>query len=222
MIIVNRKDDSIVQQVSSNLSPISMNGRYFLDEPDFVKSTLSPSSTVANLQTSIQTSLLETYSTYRGVIYDFLLTDFSNIDTTQGKFQIGAIPNTLAVSRVSYVPSFFPGIYTEDPGVIYTNNITIPSGSDKFMVYWRFATLSYTQDISPVVGQANQASQVYYDLSEPTSTEVHISVDSGATFTQVNKLESISFATTETDVKLKFVNNSSNKIHLLAFAILYV
>lgn len=223
MIIVNRKDNSIVQQISSSISPITMNGRYMLDEPDFVKATITPSSTVTSLKSSISSALLSTYSTYTGVIYDFLLTDFTNIDTTQGFFQIGAIPNTLAVNRFTYIPTFFPGVYTEDPGVVYTNNITIPgAGSDKFMVYWRFATLSYTDDISPVVGQANQATQLQYDLTEPTNAEVHISVDNGVTYTQVNKLESISYASAETLVKLKFVNNSSNKLHLLAFAILYV
>ena len=223
MIIVNRKDNSIVQQISSSISPITMNGRYMLDEPDFVKVTINSSSTVNSLKSSISSALLSTYSTYNGISYDFLLTDFTNIDTTQGKFQIGDIPNTLAINRFTYIPTFFPGVYSEDPGIIYTNNITIPgTGSDKFMVYWRFATLSYTDDTSPVVGQANQPTQLQYDLTEPTNAEVHISVDNGVTYTQVDKLKSISYPSLETLVKLKFVNNSSNKLHLLAFAIIYV
>ena len=223
MIIVNRIDNAIVQQTPSSLSPITMNGRYLLDEPDFVKVTINSSSTVTSLKSSISSALLSTYSTYNGISYDFLLTDFTNIDTTQGKFQIGDIPNTLAINRLTYVPTFFPGVYSEDPGIIYTNNITIPgTGSDKFMVYWRFATLSYTDDISPVVGQDNQPTQLQYDLTEPTNAEVHISVDNGVTYTQVDKLKSISYPSLETLVKLKFVNNSSNKLHLLAFAILYV
>jgi hypothetical protein len=210
MIIVNRKDDSIVQQISSSISTITMNGRYMLDEPDFVKVNIAPSSTVTSLRTDISTALLGTYNNYRGIIYNPLLTptDISKVDTTTSRYQIGTTPNTVA-------------IYPNATG-IYTVNMTIPSGSDKFLVYWRSAKITYSEDTSPLIGQANNPTLLQYDLSGTDDFDVYIVGTPDAISRPVNLLESISYTSNQTDAKLVFVNNSSNKLHLLAFAIIYV
>lgn len=210
MIIVNRKEDSIVQQISSSISPITMNGRYMLDEPDFVKVNIAPSSTVTSLRTDISTALLGTYNNYRGIIYNPLLTptDISKVDTTTSRYQIGTTPNTVA-------------IYPNATG-IYTVNMTIPSGSDKFLVYWRSAKITYSEDTSPLIGQANNPTLLQYDLSGTDDFDVYIVGTPDAISRPVNLLESISYTSNQTDAKLVFVNNSSNKLHLLAFAIIYV
>jgi hypothetical protein len=210
MIIVNRKDNSIVQQISSSISPITMNGRYMLDEPDFVKATITPSSTVTSLRTDISSALLGTYNNYRGIIYNPLLTptDISKVDTLTGIYQIGTTPNTVAS-------------YPNATG-IYTVNMTIPSGSDKFLVYWRSAKITYSEDTSPLLGQPNNPTLVQYDLSGTDDFDVYIVGTPDAISRPVNLLESISYTSNQTDAKLVFVNNSSNKLHLLAFAIIYV
>jgi len=211
MIIVNRKDNSIVQQVSSSLSPIAMNGRYFLDEPDFVKSTLSPSSIISTLRTDIENAILDTYPTYRGIIYNPLLdnTDINYIDTTSGFISLGgSLPNSVQ------------GI--ANTSGIFTTNITIPSGTDKIMVYWRSATISYSNDKSPLPSQSNMPIIQEYDLSRTNDFTVYSVGTPDAIFRPVNLLESLSYASTQTDIQLNFVNNSSKNIYLLAFAILYV
>ena len=213
MIIVNRKDNSLVQQVSSSLSPISMNGRYFPDEPDFVKSTLSPSSTVSSLRTDIANDILDTYSTYRGIIYNPLLdnTDISKIDTNYGFFSLGeSLPNSVK------------GYPKGGTFGIHTINLTIPSGTDKIMVYWRSATISYSYDKSPLPSQPNSPIVQQYDLSGTDEFTVYAIGTPESIYRTANKLESISFSVPQTDIRLAFVNNSSKNIHLLAYAILYV
>ena len=109
---------------------------------------------------------------------------------------------------------------TSDSGVHTTINET--SGTDKIMVYWRSATISYSNDRSPLIGQANMPIIQEYDLSRTNDFTVYSVGTPDAVFRPVNLLESLSYPSTQTAIQLNFVNNSSKNIYLLAFAILYV
>jgi len=50
---------------------------------------------------------------------------------------------------------------------------------------------------------------------------VYISNDDGVSYTEANYLTPVSFPSASTTLRLAFINNSLNKIHLLGYAILY-
>jgi hypothetical protein len=211
MIIINRKNDKIIQR-SSEDTITDMNGKYLLDEPANTKVSLVE--IIPNIQTNIEDSFLAIYSDYTGITFNTLpvKTDFDTSAvylTYSSRCQLGDDYNHCAILSKNE--------NTNDPGVLITDTITIPS-SDKFLVYWKVAVISYGQEQSVT---ANIPSEMIYSILEPTDISVYISNDDGVSYTEATYLTPVSFSSGSTTMRIAFVNNSLNKIHLLGYAILY-
>ena len=212
MIIVNRKDDKVIQR-SSELTITDMNGKYLLDEPETTKVSLSPND-IGTIQSDIQDSFLALYPDYTGITFKTLPVQ-SDFDASAvfissiSRCQLGSNPNHCAILPKNENTNAY--------GVLITDTITTTS-KDKFLVYWKVATVSYGQEQSI---NANVPSTMTYQILDPSDIQVYISNDDGVSYTEANYLTPVSFPSASTTLRLAFVNNSLNKIHLLGYAILY-
>jgi len=211
MIIVNRKDDKIIQR--SSISAITdMNGKYLLDEPETTKVSLSNS--IPTIQSDIQDSFLALYPDYTGITFKSLPVQ-SDFDpsavfiSSNSRCQLGSDYNTCAILPKNE--------NTNANGVVITDIITTTS-KDKFLVYWKVAIISYGQEQSV---NANVPSVMTYQILDPNDIQVYISNDDGVSYTEADYLTPVSFPSASTTLRLAFVNNSLNKIHLLGYAIIY-
>ena len=211
MIIVNRKDDKIIQR-SSVATIIDMNGKYLLDEPETTKVSLANS--IPTIQSDIQDSFLALYADYTGIIFKSLPVQ-SDFDanavfiSSNSRCQLGSDYNNCAILPKNENTNAY--------GVLITDTITTTS-KDKFLVYWKVAFVSYGQEQSV---NANVPSTMTYEILEPSDIQVYISNDDGVSYTEANYLTPVSFPSASTTLRLAFINNSLNKIHLLVYAILY-
>ncbi len=211
MIIVNRKDDKIIQR-SSEITITDMNGKYLLDEPETTKVSLANS--IPTIQSDIQDSFLALYPDYTDITFKSLPVqsdfDASALYTTYpSRCQLGSDYNTCAILPKNENTNAY--------GVLITDTITTTS-KDKFLVYWKVAIVSYGQEQSVNV---NVPSTMTYEILEPSDIQVYISNDDGVSYTEANYLTPVSFSSASTTLRLAFINNSLNKIHLLGYAILY-
>lgn len=211
MIIANYKDDKIIQR-STEDTITDMNGKFLLDEPATTKISLTDITSVSSNQPIIADAILDLYPDYTGCVFNALplSTDFdtsASLITQPSRCQIGLGYNTCAILPKNEA--------TDANGVLITDTIYLSSSSDKFIVYWKVATIDYS------IEEVNSPSSVSYTLLSPSDIEVYISNDDGVTYTQASYLTPVSYASTASTVRLAFVNNSLNKIHLLGYAILY-
>jgi len=211
MIIGNYKEGKIIQR-STEDTITDMNGKFLLDEPSTTKISLADITIIDGNQPSIANAFLDLYPDYTGCSFNALplSTDFdtsASLITQPSRCQIGLGYNTCAILPKNES--------TNANGVLITDTIYLSSSSDKFLVYWKVATIDYS------VEETNNPSSVTYTLLSPSDIQVYITNDDGVTYTEADYLTPVSFASTASTVRLAFVNNSLNKIHLLGYAILY-
>ncbi len=233
MIIMNRKDNSLVQELipTSDMGWIEMTGRYVFDIPDFIKIPIDQSIGISqtDLKNLVQLKMLEQYPTFMGCnfyplvettyatdILDTAQNSYLNIQTQEPRYQIGVVPNSCAILGKNTNTSEMNPI-----GQITTKTITLPTSKDTIMVYWRAFTLRYTHDY---FAQYDTPPSVLYDF-ETNDISVYATQNSspilGSVYEEASLMTPLTFNSPSTTYRLTFVNNSSNKIHLLAFAILY-
>jgi len=122
------------------------------------------------------------------------------------------------------------------PGLIITNEIDLSLytlnctgdtvGADEFAVYWKLYDFNVTEDIaadeglyagvnSPALRQLKETDQ------EPVGLTVYLTPDNGTTWTEVNLLEPVFYASKTTSVRLAFRNDTTSKMFLASFALLF-
>lgn len=117
-------------------------------------------------------------------------------------------------------------------GVLITDNfdLTVPTsgvGADDFMVYWKVYRMNTTSDIAGVAfgstfGMNDPALKYAQEINQEGDFQCYISVDDGANWVQVTRLQQIAFCGKSTKVKLAFINtNLITPYYLAHFAILF-
>jgi hypothetical protein len=124
----------------------------------------------------------------------------------------------------------------ERPGLIITEPIDIgpytldcndePVGTDQFMVYWKLYAFDVTDDVAADYGRLAGYNVPAYRMLEETDQEpagfsVWLTTDDGANWCQVNLLEPVAFCDKTTSVRLAFRNDTSDKIFLASYALLF-
>jgi len=122
------------------------------------------------------------------------------------------------------------------PGLIITEPIDIgpytldcdanPVGTDEFMVYWKLYAFTVTEDIAADAGaHAGVNTPAYRMLSEtdpePADFSVWLTTDDGANWVAVDLLAPMGFCDKTTTVRLAFRNDSSDRIFLASYALLF-
>jgi len=128
------------------------------------------------------------------------------------------------------------GVTPSRPGLIITDEIDIsdytrdcndePVGTDEFMVYWTLYGFASSHDVATdaglYAGYNTPAERKLLEVPpEPSNFSVWLTTDDGANWCQVHLLEPIAFCDKSTTVRLAFRNDSSDKIFLASYALLF-
>jgi hypothetical protein len=214
---------------------ITVNGRFIVPAPDGAALEISPTDTPATVATNAAAALLVRYPMYENVAYNFFLnsSDMAAIDvasvvpspvaSTKPRCQIGRGVGPLPVGIAPNSVAILPTSVALQPGLLVTDTIDIsviaPLGTDEVLIWWQIAQFSTTNDS---ITQATPAIKSLTSISqEPTTLDVYVSNDDGATWYQADRLLPVDLVNPGTDLRVAFVNNSSARVNLLGFAVLY-
>ena len=231
MIIAHYRDDKLIQTDISGRDPICVNGAFLIDVPEMITLTLDDSSNVTTLTgTTIPDALLAAYPAYSTLIWNPLLTALAQtqIDSSAvfpdpvggnypSRLQKGSLPNSLAIIEKNSAMS--------RPGVVITQEYTLPTPAQTFVVYYRVGAVSWSADTVPTGLDpiANSGGKKYLNVADQTPADftVYISADNGSSYQEAERLVPVSFGATTSSIRLAFVNNSDTKLNLLSYGILY-
>jgi len=151
---------------------------------------------------------------------------------TGGPFTSGQAANTTAVlpANTSVTPT--------RPGVLVTDTIDIGPltvdpisglvvGADEFVVYWYLYEFETTEDIRSDFGaQAGTNAPALRRLietdQEPADLQVFLSINDGATYTEVQRLVPIAFCEPGTLLRIAFKNNNpTGKKYVAAYSVMF-
>jgi hypothetical protein len=133
---------------------------------------------------------------------------------------VGAVPNSVAILPRN------TGVAPTQPGLLVTDTIDIsaiaPAGTDEVLIWWEIAQVSTSNDNVHSLTLATPAIKTLTSVAqEPASLDVYVSNDDGATWYQADRLLPVDLVNPGTDLRVAFVNNSSTRVNLLGFAVLY-
>jgi hypothetical protein len=234
----------LIQSTNDPLSvgdSIAVNGRFVMPAPDGTAYEVSPTDTPATVAFNSAVSLLMRYPMYENVAYNFFITssDMAAIDvsspvpspvvSTKPRCQIGRGAGPLPVGAVPNSVAILPrntGVAPTQPGLLVTDTIDIsaiaPAGTDEVLIWWEIAQVSTSNDNVHSLTQATPAIKTLTSVAqEPASLDVYVSNDDGATWYQADRLLPVDLVNPGTDLRVAFVNNSSTRVNLLGFAVLY-
>jgi len=142
-----------------------------------------------------------------------------------GPAPVGAAPCRTALLPVN------DRVGTVQPGMLITNTIDITAvtgglGTDEVLLWWHLFEFSTTQDINGNYGLYNgvntpSINNISETDPEPAGLAVYVSNDDGVTWFPIARLEPTDLVAFGTSLRVGFVNTSSNKIYLAAYAILF-
>lgn len=139
----------------------------------------------------------------------------------------GGTADGLAPMGVALLPANTTNMVVR-PGMVSTKTINIvgdrPMGTDQYCVYWQLYGLDCTHDVMDYApgGPNTPATKLVTEVDpEPAGLEVYLSVDAGATYAQIRRLQPFAAAAAGTNVRLAFVNKSGTKLCLAAYAVMY-
>jgi hypothetical protein len=137
-----------------------------------------------------------------------------------GPLPVGAVPNSVAILPRN------TGVAPTQPGLLVTDTIDIsaiaPAGTDEVLLWWEIAQVSTSNDNVHSLTLATPAIKTLTSVAqEPASLDVYVSNDDGATWYQADRLLPVDLVNPGTDLRVAFVNNSSTRVNLLGFAVLY-
>lgn len=143
-----------------------------------------------------------------------------------GPAPVGVAPNSVAIfrSNVAASTSTFGCIITDTEDLTPFNPGN--PGADNVMVWWQLAEVSTTEDIGNGYNLTNDinipASRYVQAVDqEPADFQVYISVDDGTSWHEASYLEPTDLVTAGASLRVAFVNEGGEKLHLLAFALLF-
>jgi len=188
-------------------------------------------------------ALLAQFPMYSHIVYNFLLesADILDLDLTAtgpageitrayvgrgvGPDPVGQAPNT------TMVPPQNPYTAPARPGCLVTANVDItpyePAGADEFLLWWHIWDFDTTDDVASDYGATlGDNTPSYRNITEvdqePANWDVYISHDNGANWTgPVGRIEPIDMLTFNSDVRLCFINGSTGRRYLAAYAFLF-
>ena len=234
----------LIQSTNDPLSvgdSIAVNGRFVMPAPDGTAYEVSPTDTPAIVAFNSAVSLLMRYPMYENAAWNFFLTsaDMAAIDVSSpvpspvvstkprcqigrgaGPLPVGAVPNSVAILPEN------TGVAPTQPGLLVTDTIDIsaiaPAGTDEVLLWWEIAQVSTSNDNVHSLTQATPAIKTLTSVAqEPASLDVYVSNDDGVTWYQADRLLPVDLVNPGTDLRVAFVNNSSTRVNLLGFAVLY-
>ena len=139
--------------------------------------------------------------------------------------QAGNAPNATAIFGQN------DEVNPQRPGLLITDThdigpLTDGKGADEFMVWWQIYEFDVTHDVSTEWGsQANMnlpsIRNITETFQEPEGFEVGLSINDGASFWRVGRLEPINFCSPGSKLRLSFLNRNPSKVYLAAWAIMF-
>jgi hypothetical protein len=228
-----------------------INGKFVIDVPDGVfPPVVTPDSRLVDttppnyLVGPLYEGLRRTFPGYNHVEFNQLLTsaDVAKLDlaatfpadpgppvvTWPTRCQTGrggAAP--LGVSPGS-VALFHENTHTTPrrPGLLITDTIDISGptgglGANNFIVYWKLYTTGVSQDVQDYAGGTNTPAVKYLVETDQSLIECFLSVNDGGGYTPVTRLSPCVTCAPGTLVRLAFVNHSSFKVYLTAYAVMF-
>lgn len=225
--------------------PVEITGTYVLSTPPGVVVPVDTPPTFGEIFTNTDYGLISLYQNFSGIVYGYMNTSFStgdisvdltgSVDNSLGTL-IPAPYNSVLYSRKQISSSqtcysaLLPNLTdTFEPGLIVTSTINVPTfngGSlcDQMMVYWKIHKQVLSHDvIEDSVSDVNTPVKKYFDevLQDLSGNfVVGISID-GADFIPVERLEILMNPIPVTNVKLCFVNLSTDKIYIENCALMF-
>jgi len=192
--------------------------------------------------------LLAQYPMYGNIVYspNILPEDVEDYDLGAGLTEVG--PPMLAHksrAQLGRVPGpqegnaagstlVLPQNNTVDPprpGLLITDTLDIAPfvddcGADEFMVWWLITTIDTTEDIMTdfgfQAGTNEPALRVFNFIEqEPDGLDVLLSVNDGAAYFKVHRLEPIAFCEPASKLRLAFLNRTDQKYRILGWAIMF-
>ncbi len=202
-----------------------------------------------DLATAAAAALLARYPMYTNIAYNFLLNaaDVADLDmalapsvgtiggvTVRTRAQTGRGagpgPTGMCPTTTAILPNN-PNVSPARPGMLVTDTIDITAatgglGADEFLLWWQIYTFSTDEDIASdygiYSGENTPATRSITEIDqEPAGFGVFLSNDDGVTWTAINRLEPTDLVVFDTSVRIAFVNTSSTKVYLGAFAVMF-
>ncbi len=194
--------------------------------------------------------LLAQYPMYGNIVYNPLITakDAEDWDMAAGMTVVGPPPLNVyyvrgQVGRGGMSPDAgnlpnATAIFGQNdqvapprPGLLITDTIDIApmtdgNGADEFMVWWQIYEFDISEDVSTEWGTWSGMNQpairsISETYQEPAGLEVALSINDGASYWRVGRLEPINFCTPGTKLRLSFLNRNPDKIYLAAWSIMF-
>ena len=193
--------------------------------------------------------LLAQYPMYGNIVYNPLITaqDSADWDMSAGMTVVGPPPlNVLYVRgqagrplgpdagnapNASAILGQNTAVVPPRPGLLITDTIDIGPvtdghGSDEFMVWWQIYEFDVGHDVSTEFGSfaginAPAIRSISETFQEPAGLEVSLSINDGASYWRVGRLEPITFCSPGSKLRLAFLNRNPNKVYVAAWAIMF-
>ena len=138
---------------------------------------------------------------------------------------VGIVPNAVAV-----LPANTKVTGTDNYGSIITDTVNLipynPAGTDEVYLWWKIAKYQTSEDIvqgyGATLGQNTPAQKELTEIDPDYSDfYVYASVDDGVTWYQAEYLTPTDLVVAGTNLRLAFINEGTDKIYLLGFAVLF-
>jgi hypothetical protein len=229
-------------------SGTTLNGQFVVPVPEGAAVTLTPTSyltpqNAGSVPGQAAAALLARYPMYANVAFNYLLeaSDVAALDLAAtgpsgvisramvgrgAGLSTGIAPNSTVILPQNNTTGGPPR-----PGCLVTDMIDIGpatggAGAEEVLLWWKVASFTTGEDTlhgygmtagvdTPVLRTLGETSQA------PAGLTVSVSNDDGATWFTASRLTPVNLGVFDTRVRVAFVNTSSNRVYLLAFAVLF-
>lgn len=246
-ILASLADDRILQvEKKPDLGrPVAINGKYSIDIPECSSVRVDEDSYVLNAGvvdsgSVVDQAIRNLTSLFPGtpnIVYNPLITasdsDFDLSATFSDgtnsflpRAQIGrpsGINAGLAPNSVAVLPANTKTT-PERPGILITNTLDISTestGSRNFRVWWKLYGFETSEDVGSSAENTAAIRSIIEEPPEPSGFEVWISSNNGASWVRAGYLDIVDTCVEGTDIRIAFVNRSTTKRYIAAFAVLF-